>query len=1496
MFGGSRRRRPPTTPLNSATANPNATTAAASAYMSATSHNPNKALSSAAAAAALRARPHTPTNVAEVQTKRTLRRSASMSSTGSGPVGAGLLNRHNRPERPGSSASMTERTFRSPSPHRPSAPTAREQQPPVPQIPDSHKITATTKSNPMGVGMQNFYTASEKMKNEHPSWYVGPAGDTSNVRRSDSIMGTTNSPRSIADSQLARSDSRNSVNFSYPTAFRPQSPPSSVASPSLSRVTVSLPQPEGLILNSNIRSSSYPRSRATELVYDPNSRRMVPKFPIERFIEPQMKSIVEKPSRRRESGSRSGRRQSVKESALVSKTAIVDEDQDQYSLYKQQQPVIESLPTTHEMPLQEQSAGEVAVPTENSDKSIKPPRSSEPSVPELETQPASLQKPVIELGSSPQPSLAHKPPTTTQDRSVVDETANMADLRRPSLTVLEALDAIPTRQVLLNGSRPQWPQSEQELNGNETAENFRALSSIDRPESLTTSRSQRLTIVENRPVVELVAETGITRRSSSYSPARQARFAPRPAESLAVRHVPLPRSASPIKSAMKHTSSTLQEASPPDNWSDPPDQKETTTSRKKAARVSFDDHGTVIVGEPNPVSEGESSVAQSPQGFKRAWFSHLGRGRKKAYILDDDEIMKPRPALPSFGSIREKKIRELGERPLVRPPEPACSSIVPSPPTQRPHSSSTLNDSETTEESSLGQSSDHAVGASSIQDQTSRNAANISRFREPLPSVVNSIESSRNSSENLQGSDCQDQRNNVAVSESSTISSILNTPTTALDVNNRNTSTAIDIPQSGQAALETIATNQPGISKTSFSDSSSTASDKAPRIGDSTTSLRFDVPGSFPSWGADCGHDSQLTVVEDGSTGYASSSSAAIFKHGAADAEQYQENMSLQAGPGVTTPVTDDESEESIYSDAYEDIPDFDSGVFVSLNAIVQGTTNEERKADGSQISDNLSMPATSSQPKSDIGLEGISSNQAQSTPTIDRNDWEQAKAFWRSLTAEKRQQLELEAAEEAGADGDREDVSKPVRRNSAKKQFPEQTHPSLGNPSKAESRVQISIKDEEIRRPASPQPRIGIRKTLRPNAEAQSAVVPSTQRLSSHGQATKPRAQPSTLSTTRSQPVTQVKPNSQRRESDTSDSSFKRNRPPISSTVAFRKTMRRTSPIQPRSGTARGSSRFSLRSPSPIEPTNTLPGGMKLTLRPTRESSVDGKRSSIHFPLFSRSMKSAKDSKWSSRFEDSSGEDEGPVTSFQSRIRDSSDEEDKRPMSAGDARLQRKGTLRGSITVPSLSRPAPVPELHEESPELPSSDDGLMPSPLRTPGRRVTSDIFTGRPGLGWANSGAIGTSTLGRSRSGRGDLTHSFTTPVLPVPERRGSLLGRLRRNKKADDLGKIQHLELIDSAARRDITLEQDAGQLKDLRNEQTFGPKLQKRLSMSHKNSRESERPTSSQHHFNRSLTADAIGSPKFGHSLDYGVESRIEGPGPLKKKKFGALRRMFKLDD
>lgn len=207
------------------------------------------------------------------------------------------------------------------------------------------------------------------------------------------------------------------------------------------------------------------------------------------------------------------------------------------------------------------------------------------------------------------------------------------------------------------------------------------------------------------------------------SPGRSARFA----RWLSVSatgdqvHQPPPRSFSPVKSALKNP---RENSSSPDRklglagrGMQPPSEISDGTSvasdegsriggKKRSVKVSFDDEAEIVGVAASPPTSPEEYVPESPPSKSRSRMSWFGVGRKKPasdFMTGDDdfdEVMKPRPALPSFGSVRGN--REGG---LPRPPIPEFSDN---------ESTSSSNDEVPTHGVSF--SNDHALGVvSSVQ-------------------------------------------------------------------------------------------------------------------------------------------------------------------------------------------------------------------------------------------------------------------------------------------------------------------------------------------------------------------------------------------------------------------------------------------------------------------------------------------------------------------------------------------------------------------------------------------------------------------------------------------------------------------------------------------------------------------------------------------------------------------------------------------------------------
>lgn len=380
------------------------------------------------------------------------------------------------------------------------------------------------------------------------------------------------------------------------------------------------------------------------------------------------------------------------------------------------------------------------------------------------------------------------------------------------------------------------------------------------------------------------------------------------------------------------------------------------------------------------------------------------------------------------------------------------------------------------------------------------------------------------------------------------------------------------------------------------------------------------------------------------------------------------------------------------------------------------------------------------------------------------------------------------------------------------------------------------------------------------------------------------------------------------RRGSDSSESSFRRARPRKEG-MGFRRSMR-SNAATPDPSTAGRNSRFSLRSASPpgSPPSPPVSMGTRMTMRTLRSDSSDGSTRRMRLPSFGKSSNKKPTGKSGnkSRFGDSSDEEDAGPSTFRSRFAESSDEEEPTPLPVAHTTPK---TLRTSSSAAAAAMKTPPPPRHdekgEESPDLPdSSDEEEMPVQSQNP---VSPRQVSGASGrLVKSQTDSRG---LQRSGSGRGALAESATAPAMgtqamsrPSHHRKGSFLSVLRR-KKDNDMGKISRPTPGESAARTDTKLERSPEDISTLHNN-TASPKskLQKSPTdnwpLVEKTIDDEKRPMSA----DNDATMDAS-RPVFAQrrSTNQAITRR---PGELdaqldsskKKKKFGALRRMFKLDD
>lgn len=201
---------------------------------------------------------------------------------------------------------------------------------------------------------------------------------------------------------------------------------------------------------------------------------------------------------------------------------------------------------------------------------------------------------------------------------------------------------------------------------------------VDHVDALTTPQLSPKADKESSPQQQ-------TRLRQSSSPGRSARFA----KWLSVNpvgdqmHQPPARSVSPVKSALKpprgNSLSPDRRAGTAGRGIQPPSEVSDGTSvasdegsrfavRRKPVKVSFDDEAEVVGVAASPPTSPEEYVPESPPNKFKSRMGWLGIGRKKPSDFgtgddDFDEVMKPRPELPSFGSVRGN--RDGNQRPPI---------------------------------------------------------------------------------------------------------------------------------------------------------------------------------------------------------------------------------------------------------------------------------------------------------------------------------------------------------------------------------------------------------------------------------------------------------------------------------------------------------------------------------------------------------------------------------------------------------------------------------------------------------------------------------------------------------------------------------------------------------------------------------------------------------------------------------------------------------------
>ncbi|CAG8949022.1 hypothetical protein HYFRA_00002150 [Hymenoscyphus fraxineus] len=1511
MFGNRRRRAASNPPLNGPNVNSNAAVAAAQAFLN--NRTSNASLSSAAAAAALRSRPTTPTSVADVQTKRTIRRAGSVASTGSAGSGKPSL------ERRGSSSSMSERTFRDPSPLRSSQPVpSAVDAPPVPALPKNIRPAIPEKSHRRAASLDVSPVRVASPPPNKPSGRGSSLGPTMAPR--NGRAGQRDSSLVSLQERGGTPSHRGSVNFSLPTSSRPASPIFT------HRRLTSAPQ--------RVKPPTITSPTNNSLVYDPNTRSFLPQAEVW-AIEQRMYDAANAPVKKKK---RVAPKQAVgthladktmgakprgtaidaMEAATVQKSVPKRAQESRSDRITRPEAVSRSV---QESPGREKK--KIVSSDSESDQASYIPNSSDGDDDYTTHATASHNQ-----EGSP---LVKKPSTVREEREREEEEDD---------TPMKAQQDVSKSETNTTRYRTTSPQTlPRSVAGRGKG---RISPELDRQSQQSIPASD---VTLEVPADELTpAAKGSIRgdRVNSVSPVRATHFAKSPSENLLVKHQPPPRSISPRKSALKHPgaargSSPL--ASETHNGSISNESpEELAVPRKKANRVSFDETN-VIVGSAAPTVTLDSPIVQSPQ-TRRSWFS-ISRGKKKeapSFDDDDGQVMKPRPALPSFGSVREKKPQRdvTPERPLIKPTmTEGMETTVPSPPLATPPTAENV-------ENPLGPSNDFIAGSILAQDAAMKNAANISKSREPLPTgeplppQVTSVEgngylSDTNSSVGS-GDEFEDAEVNSPTENGKTGNGGLHIDTSQHTAENSTDLADLDEPDSKEEGV-------PGISITGAT----------PTI-EATEKMEEwpDMPGG---WGDEHSDSEQ----NDPST------SAMVETPVATPAAVAPLSSPVLAGTSArhqTTAIIEESEEsegDSIYSDAAEEL---DGDGFMSLDAVVDSPIISTSGAETA-----LTTPPDS--PTSKATKERAYRQLIEKTGGPGKDDgWEKAQEYWRGLSTEKKRQLELEA----------EADSAPSSPTKPKKKAPVKSSPPASVPAPRQSApnkqrtymIAPGTKDNEqpipLRSSMRPTPqdiptKAHVRKSMR-----SPGVEPNSPRGS---QSVEPRGtlQKRHLPTTRTmdeykpdpeavdamirkltaqraaaamkQPSAPPAPTLRRKGSADSDSSFKRANKASPDVPRFRSSMRgsvdsgrKQSPIP--------ASRFSLRSlspgptkrrpfssneapPLPSSPQSFMRNSMRpSTSGPTLRGPPARAKSPIRLPGFSRSVNKAKKSqakKSGSRFGDSSDEeDDRPA--FRSRFNDSSDEDDE-PLPPRSNGIHK--TMPSNAPVRGIPRRFGTED--GDSSDLPDSDDE-RPIPNAAQAATTVESNGASKRDTKSNEGGILASGFLRRSGSGREAMSPVAAngSSTRPNTARRSSFMNILRR-KKADPSSKVRKSG-AESPARRDTPLERSRSDLATLKvSERPTSPKLQKRNPSERRVSGntengigigsdwplaappmgdESRRPGTSGTADEPEPTAGGDDRPGLGNRRHTatglgGVDILGVVPG-RKKKKFGALRRMFRLEE
>lgn len=605
-----------------------ASLAATKAFMKNAESNGN--LSSAAAAAALRTHVTTPTPVGDTVTKRMARRGSHSSNGSSSKQPAAALQRQS------SSGSMTERSFRAPSPGRASP--ADPHAPPVPPVPTSiqHEQQQTT----------TIHRRASSVGPTYRGVSPGPRGggrgvslDRGASNASNARKGTQRPPNSLA--HVSEEEASPSINFS-----RPMSPGATAVKKTPSPPTTSSGWFGGPVVNQDAiqRMASTSRPKTSSGVTSHHLHN----------VQRSVQNAADRPVTTHHIAQRvqGARLASASMRPKPFGTAV----QSQILAPRQApRPVDPNSPDAVYDPSTRTFIHKQDAMARHREMHEQPEHT-----PQHEPQYTNTFHPVY----IPENQMDRGPPSPI--RHHVQQQPLSPPLEEPRAAVERHSDDFVHAHVQVpeqaNAGRKLEDSGYGTIVGHEDDRNSPVFA---QPQDsayprLSTPASSRPASTHVVPDHERVSHE----RSSSLNPPRTAHFAPVAVELTGLKHDPLPRSVSPAKSALKASPSVSRRGESPISSSG---RLHSLGAQSEASDTASDEGGrrkkrnVRVSFEEDLVASSHSAPAHSEPTYAGLGVSKWGPIAEKDDEFED--LRKPRPALPMFGSIREKERRPRDEVP-----------------------------------------------------------------------------------------------------------------------------------------------------------------------------------------------------------------------------------------------------------------------------------------------------------------------------------------------------------------------------------------------------------------------------------------------------------------------------------------------------------------------------------------------------------------------------------------------------------------------------------------------------------------------------------------------------------------------------------------------------------------------------------------------------------------------------------------------------------------